>query len=73
MNLAEDILNFRDIFSSAKTLVDLHGPAAWYVADKRSLDCYEFGYDLEAAAWYHIKIVIAEMDAKANLAETEIH
>ena len=73
MNLAGDILNFRDIFASAKTLVDLHGPAAWYVADKRSCDCYEYGEDLEAAAWYHIKLVIAEMDLKASLPETDIN
>lgn len=73
MSLAGDILNFRDIFASAKTLIDLHGPAAWYVADKRSLDCYEYGDELEAAAWYHIKIVIAEMDLKDTLSDSDIN
>lgn len=73
MDFAENILNFRDVVSSAETLVGLHGAAAWYVADKRSLDCYEYGDELEAAAWYHIKLVIAEIDLKASLPDSDIN
>ena len=73
MNDAQEIFDFQDIYASAKLLMELHGPSAWYVADKRSLDCFEIGLETEAMAWDNIKVVINEMNVKQKLAVFQIH